>query len=859
MKLKSECLFLVVLLFLAGWVGLFKPLGFDVPSVYADTVFEDGFESGDFSRWSGTITVGTGSACTVETLHPFSGDYNGRFYTPNSEGTTNRAYAYYNIPGQPMELYARAYVYIASGLSGLTETDDRFSVLGLFLDGSWTLNGLAIARYSDGSIRFQMRYLRDNYYLAAAWLLTLTPEENRWYCFELYAKLHSSEGVYRLYIDGSLVLERTGLNNNFAGINIVRAGISFSIDVDGEVLVYVDDVVVSTSYIGPVKAAFGVVSDASAIPSVQNVYDMFSSLKISYRKLKPSEVSPAILQSFDAVLTWGSASVSFSSCADAIKDFAKTKLVISNVYEFTEWFYPVFNDDREQVSTQTVTFVADWGSYFRANDVVYMADSSGYLWTIKTNDFGSFGNLTVIAQYSSTRAALIYMQGAYAHTGFVVLDLAVTRNRSLEPTNWLLIPPIKWIYADLPFGVYARYLAKGTSWWSWDEISAWMSSFAEANGDIVRLVTFGKSYLGRDLKALFIGKGSNYFVLDACIHGDEKGGSLANIRIAELLVEYYRTKTLWKTKLDSEWTYIVIPVFNVDGYIANTRQNARGVDLNRDFPPFGTTPLSEPESQAMANLLGNYTPVVLFDWHASGDQLVPEYNKNGPWPNRMAEPYRTLTYRIAYMANDAWVKQGHWGTYGGLNLKIINYIGDSASIGIGGNGTLKTYAHYLNNATAYTFEFTTNTASHCLYNVEKMCSIFFTHALNFERRDPFVVTTTAYIKKVSWSGTILTVSLDSSHVSGQTTTYIYDLYGLGKPSYVQVDGVPKSEGQGWTYANSETTVVGALSSILINWLGGAPIEPPYTAVTLIAFSVMGAGGLAYYGYRKSRKERVTRV
>ncbi|MEM1564030.1 MAG: M14 family zinc carboxypeptidase, partial [Candidatus Bathyarchaeia archaeon] len=819
MPIKPLSVLLVVLVLL-GSLALLKPLGVDVPSVYADTVFEDSFESGDFSKWSGTTVQGAGSSCTVETLHPFSGDYNAKFYTPNSEGATFRAYAYLTFaPNQYTELYARAYFYIEPGsFSGLTETDDRFSPLGLF-DEAYGLASIVITRSSGGQILFNVRYYVAPTNIYVAWS-SVTPEEGRWYCLEVYVKVGQGDGLWRAYVDGSLLLERTGLNNYYRGyISSLRVGLSYAVDVNSDVTVYADEVVVGTSYIGPVKAAFGVISDSTYISEVSNIYTMFSSLGISYRKLKPQDVSEGVLSSFDALVTWGSADINFSSCAEAIKNFARTKLVISNVYEFTEWFYPVLSDDRYQVSTQTCTFVADWGQYFRSGDEVHFTGTDGYLWTVGTGDFGSFNNITIIAQYSSTRAALIHMQGISAYSGFVVLDLRATRNRSLEAGCWLLVPPIKWIYPGLPFGVYARWLLKpGLSWWTYDQVMAWMSSFASENNDIVTLVTFGKSYLGRDIKALFIGKGRQYIVADACIHGNEKMGHLANIRIAELLVEYYRSKSLWKTKLDTEWTYIIIPIFNVDGFIANTRTNARGVDLNRDFPPYGSTPLSEPESQAMANLLGNYTPMVLFDWHASGDQLIPEYDANGPWPNRMAEPYRTLTYRIAHMANETWMRQRHWGVYGSILLDRINYIGDSASIGIGGNGTLKTYAHYLNNATGYTFEFTSNTPSHCLYNIEKICSIFFTHALNFERRDPFVVTTTAYIKKVSWTGTILTVTLDSSEISGQTTTYIYDLYGLGKPSYVQVDGEPKPEGY-WTYANNETTVPKALSSIVINWLG----------------------------------------
>jgi len=105
-------------------------------------------------------------------------------------------------------------------------------------------------------------------------------------------------------------------------------------------------------------------------------------------------------------------------------------------------------------------------------------------------------------------------------------------------------------------------------------------------------------------------------VLKVLVVGDIHGDEAAGMRIARRLVA---AEAPARTEL------LVVPTVNPDGVAAGTRGNARGVDLNRNFPyrwrPLGggeysgTGPLSEPETRAAHRLILRQKPDVTIWFH----------------------------------------------------------------------------------------------------------------------------------------------------------------------------------------------------------------------------------------------------
>lgn len=134
---------------------------------------------------------------------------------------------------------------------------------------------------------------------------------------------------------------------------------------------------------------------------------------------------------------------------------------------------------------------------------------------------------------------------------------------------------------------------------------------------IRRRIVLGRSVRGRSIEAVLLGDpdASRPLLVVGAIHGDEPAG----IAIA---------RDLTSDPAPRSGLIVTVPDLNPDGVAAGTRQNARGVDLNRNFPwhwrPLehlggaqysGPHPLSEPEARLARSLILRRRPRITIWFH----------------------------------------------------------------------------------------------------------------------------------------------------------------------------------------------------------------------------------------------------
>ena len=200
-----------------------------------DSHFEDGFESRDFSAWSGT-TLMTGNTATVVSSPSYGGSFSAQFNVIAGAGV-RRAYVYENLSGQA-ELYASAYVYLADGLP---LARDQNMWLIQFEGPVGTVLASFGVRADASSSRWAVQSGYHPYSLAGS--SVALPAEGQWYLLRAYYTHASSGKTIILTVNG---VEVAFLNQNTAAkSNITRArfGIGYY-NTGSAASIYVDNVTV---------------------------------------------------------------------------------------------------------------------------------------------------------------------------------------------------------------------------------------------------------------------------------------------------------------------------------------------------------------------------------------------------------------------------------------------------------------------------------------------------------------------------------------------------------------------------------------------------------------------------------------
>jgi hypothetical protein len=690
-------------------------------------LFRDDFESSNFAAWNGTST-GVGDNATIVPTGSYEGVYVARFQTGSAASGTRYAYVFRSLSPTVSEVYARGYFYIVGGLP-LDDNDDRFGLIGFEVGGQLQCT-LRIHR-SNGVDRFGVVGLNGTSSVAKD-SDAVYPAERRWYCVEFYIRVHGSIGEYRAWVNG---VERVSLTNldtahYGTGVSSVRFGLTSSINVQHDVNVYCDSVIISTSYVGQIRYTFGIVSSLADEPAIINFCWLFGNQSISYRIIGALEVTRLEdVDRFDGLVVWTGQGGGYNS--SAVQEFARTHVVISDVRDFCGVIYPSLNTSLLVASTNKVTYLVDWGN-FRAGDVADMRNETGsinQLTAVNTSALSSFSNITAIARVDSGKTASFLMKGTQEGSGFYCIDLDTTTPDTKWTGIWHVFPAVKMVQ-DFPTGQYARWMANGKSWWDITWVYGQVDAMVNSNGDIAKKMVIGQSVQGRDIVAIVIGNGSKNAIIDGSMHGNEKTGTFACLRIAELLIQYYRSDPYWQTKL-TQYKVIIVPVVNPDGFVSNTRNNANGVDLNRQFPPTANT--SEPEAWALRNLMGNYAPTLYVNMH-EGWSYYPLTMIYGYY---LSGSNRTITVNALQKANQTFVGLKHYGWFTDDSSYI--WVGKVDIIGYGGGepGMASDYASYAYNASSTILETfvwsNTYGARQCLWAMDYYPAVTLAFLRNLQR------------------------------------------------------------------------------------------------------------------------------
>lgn len=189
-----------------------------------------------------------------------------------------------------------------------------------------------------------------------------------------------------------------------------------------------------------------------------------------------------------------------------------------------------------------------------------------------------------------------------------------------------------------------------------------------APGPRLQTRTIGYSVRRQPIDMTVFGDGGAPLLVVGAVHGDEA----ASAYVAQKLIDLLRDNP----RLVQGRTVAIIPVANPDGFDGGTRHNARGVDLNRNFPAsnwrlngrrHGRGPASEPETQALVNIVDELRPTAIISIHQiHGSRWCNNFDGPADWIAKLMRQHNQYPVKPSI----GYPTPGSMGTWAGKERRI---------------------------------------------------------------------------------------------------------------------------------------------------------------------------------------------
>ncbi|NAY91027.1 peptidase M14 [Muricauda sp. JGD-17] len=128
----------------------------------------------------------------------------------------------------------------------------------------------------------------------------------------------------------------------------------------------------------------------------------------------------------------------------------------------------------------------------------------------------------------------------------------------------------------------------------------------------------GQSVNSNSILGVTMGSGANRILMWSQMHGNESTTTKAVLD----LVNFLKISSPLRDSILEQCTLYIIPMLNPDGADTYTRQNANGIDLNRDAKE-----LSQPESRILRSAFEKFQPHYCFNLHDQRTLFAAGQNK----------------------------------------------------------------------------------------------------------------------------------------------------------------------------------------------------------------------------------------